>query len=103
MDPGPTPLPPESKGNGLRLAGEPPLARIRTHGRVRPRPARRAVDDTAPEKESISTFGGESFSCCRYQSSPPGSKHPSHVPDAQIDNRPKVPATAGRANLVHVH
>ena len=23
LDPGPTPLPPESKGNGLRLAGEP--------------------------------------------------------------------------------
>ena len=25
LDPGPTPLPPESKGNGLRLAGEPSL------------------------------------------------------------------------------
>ena len=38
------------RGTGSVWPASPRWARIRTHGRARPRRARRAVDDTAPEK-----------------------------------------------------
>ena len=38
------------RGTGSVWLASPRWARIRTHGRARPRRARRAVDDTAPEK-----------------------------------------------------